>query len=83
MWNNLNDPNHYHRDKAARKEHYEKYVKGWKQVPCTACNGSGYYDYTDRRGRTPKCSACDGTGKEQVSPAEYARRKQFPEVYGI
>ena len=30
--------------KQKRIEHFEKYVKGWKQRPCTACNGSGYYD---------------------------------------
>lgn len=32
---------------------------------CVACNGSGYYDYTDARGRQPKCAACNGTGYER------------------
>ena len=53
--------------KQQRKEHFEKYVKGWKLRPCTACNGSGYYD-TCIRGRIPKCSACNGTGKERYLP---------------
>lgn len=48
--------------KAERKEHFEKYVKGWKLVPCTACNGSGRYDHNG----SPKCSSCNGTGKERV-----------------
>ena len=29
--------------KAERVAHFEKYVKGWKLVKCTACNGSGRY----------------------------------------
>jgi len=53
--------------KQARKEWYEKYVKGWKLRPCTACNGSGYYDHSFH-GRTPKCSSCEGTGKERYKP---------------
>lgn len=35
--------------KAARKAYYEKFVKGWKQRPCVACNGSGRYDLTTHR----------------------------------
>ena len=46
--------------KQKRKEYYEKYIKGWKQRPCTACHGSGYYDHNG----SPKCGACKGTGKE-------------------
>lgn len=45
--------------KAARKEFYEKYVRGWKLVTCTACNGSGRYDHDG----APKCGSCNGTGK--------------------
>lgn len=55
--------------KQRRKEHYEKYVKGWKLRPCIACNGSGYYD-NFIGGRIPKCSACSGTGRESYLPKE-------------
>ena len=51
----------FHKRKAKRKEHFEKYVKGWKLRLCTACNGSGYYDHNG----SPPCSACEGTGKER------------------
>ena len=61
----------YQERKAARREHFEKNVKGWKLVKCTACNGSGYYDNCIR-GRVPKCSSCEGTGKTAVNPKEYA-----------
>lgn len=50
--------------KQARKEYHDKYVKGWKQRPCTACNGSGRYDNNG----SPKCGSCDGTGKEFYKP---------------
>jgi len=53
--------------KAARTEYYFKYIYKKKLVTCTACNGSGYYDNTDRYGRTPRCSSCEGTGKERES----------------
>jgi DnaJ-class molecular chaperone len=56
----------FHERKQARKNYYEKYVKGWKQRPCIACNGSGYYDHNG----SPKCSACEGTGKETYKPNE-------------
>jgi RecJ-like exonuclease len=61
----------YQSRKAARKAHYEKYVKGWKKVPCSACNGSGRYDDTG----SPKCGACRGTGKERISPEQYVKHK--------
>ena len=47
--------------KQIRKEHFEKYVKGWKLRTCYACNGSGVYDSFN----TPKCGSCNGTGKER------------------
>ena len=53
--------------KQKRIEHFEKYVKGWKQRPCGACNGSGYYDHNG----SPKCGACNGTGKEMYKPTDY------------
>jgi len=50
--------------KQKRKQHFEKYVNGWKLRDCTACSGSGYYDnYIG--GRVPKCSSCGGSGKER------------------
>lgn len=54
--------------KAERIAHFEKYVKGWKQKECIACNGSGYYDHT---GSLP-CSGCDGTGKTFEPPKKDA-----------
>lgn len=56
----------FHERKKQRKEHYEKYVKGWKQRPCVACCGSGIYDSFG----SPPCSACNGTGKEKYKPTE-------------
>ncbi len=50
--------------KQRRKDYYEKFVKGWKERPCGACNGSGYYDNNG----SPPCGACDGTGKERYAP---------------
>jgi DnaJ-class molecular chaperone len=54
----------YAERKAARTEHYNKFIKGWKQRPCGACNGTGHYDHNN----SPKCGACNGTGKEQYKP---------------
>lgn len=54
----------FHQRKEERKEYYFRFVYGWKQCVCTACNGSGYYD-NSRNGKTPKCSACDGTGVDK------------------
>jgi hypothetical protein len=58
----------YHERKQARKEYYEKYIKGWKLRPCMACNGSGYYDSHG----SPKCQGCEppGSGKERYKPDE-------------
>ena len=50
--------------KRERKEYYDKYVFGWKERPCTACNGSGHYDHNG----SPPCGSCDGTGKEKYKP---------------
>lgn len=47
--------------KAQRTDYYNRFVKGWKQRPCTSCMGSGRYDHNG----SPKCAACDGTGKEK------------------
>jgi DnaJ-class molecular chaperone len=54
----------YRERKRKRTEWFFKYIFKKKLVTCTACNGSGYYDNTVN-GRTPKCSSCDGTGKER------------------
>ena len=41
--------------------------KNWDQVKrdnrCVACNGSGWYDSTDSKGRPIPCGACEGTGQ--------------------
>lgn len=54
----------FHERKKQRKEYFEKYLKGFKQRKCIACNGSGYYDHNG----SPKCSSCNGTGKETYKP---------------
>jgi hypothetical protein len=63
----------YKSRKAARTAYYKRFVEGWKSIPCFACGGGGLYDNTDRHGRQPKCGACNGTGKERVSPEDYKR----------
>ena len=55
-------------DKEDRKEYYLKHVYGWKQRPCTACNGSGWYDNCDKKGRATPCSSCEGNGREKYKP---------------
>ena len=60
----------YEERKKERTEYYNNYVKGWKERPCTACNGSGYYDNTG----SPKCGACDGTGKEKYKPEKTTKQ---------
>ena len=57
--------------KAQRTDYYKRFVHGWKQRPCTACNGSGHYD----NGGSPRCGACDGTGKELFKPASEAKKE--------
>ena len=52
--------------KLLRSDYYNNYVKGWKHRDCLACNGSGYYDNTN----SPKCSSCNGTGREKYKPKE-------------
>lgn len=54
----------FHERKAERTDYYKRFVHGWKQRPCTACAGSGYYDNDG----SPSCGACDGTGKETYKP---------------
>lgn len=51
----------FHERKKIRTEWYFKYVYKWKEKPCSACSGSGYYDDTG----SPKCGSCDGTGKQK------------------
>lgn len=53
--------NNFQDRKQERKEHYMKYVYGWKLRTCPACSGSGYYDTFG----SPPCGACEGTGKER------------------
>ncbi len=63
----------YEERKAARVAHYKKYEEGWKKIRCGACNGSGRYDHNG----SPPCGCCEGTGKERVSPAQYAEHVRF------
>lgn len=59
--------------KKIRTEYYYSHVYQHKLVNCLACNGSGYYDHDG----SPLCSSCEGTGKERVSPKDYAYRSRF------
>jgi DnaJ-class molecular chaperone len=45
--------------KKQRTEYYNKFIAGKKLKVCSACSGSGYYDDNG----SPKCGACNGTGK--------------------
>jgi DnaJ-class molecular chaperone len=54
--------------KQQRREHFQRFVHGWKLRPCMACNGSGRYDHNG----SPPCGGCDGTGKERYKPAQAA-----------
>lgn len=51
----------YQRRKAERKKAFDL-RHGVKLEVCSACSGSGRYDYA-RNGRTPKCGSCNGSGK--------------------
>jgi DnaJ-class molecular chaperone len=59
----------FHERKAHRKAYNEKYVYGWKERPCGACNGSGHYDHNG----SPPCGSCEGTGKEKFKPEREVR----------
>ena len=52
----------YQERKAERTAAYKNKQKSLV-MDCSACSGSGRYD---ARG-SPKCGACEGTGKEEVS----------------
>jgi DnaJ-class molecular chaperone len=56
----------FHERKEERRDYFMKYVYGWKQRPCSACNGSGRYDSDG----SPACGGCDGTGKEKYKPEQ-------------
>jgi len=57
----MNNLMNFHERKAIRTEHFYRFVYGWIQAPCAACNGSGYYDHNG----SPPCGGCDGTGKQK------------------
>lgn len=61
----------FHERKKQRTEYYEKFVKGWKQRKCCACNGSGRYDHNG----SPSCGGCGGTGKELYKEVSLCRAK--------
>ncbi|EKN6179356.1 hypothetical protein DVQ53_00195 [Yersinia enterocolitica] len=54
----------FHERKKERTDYYQRFVHGWKLRACSACNGSGHYDHNG----SPRCGACDGTGKERFQP---------------
>lgn len=56
----------YQDRKKARVEQYNRNILGWTTRPCTACSGSGRYDHNG----SPKCGACNGTGKEKYKPTK-------------
>lgn len=62
--------------KQERIEHYQKHVYGWKERPCTACNGTRYYDNNG----SLACGACNGTGKEKYpGPKAYNKSLELTE----
>lgn len=56
-------------EKALRAEYWYRFVYGHQQRNCTACSGSGYYDNNG----SPKCSSCDGTGKEKFKGPKWEK----------
>lgn len=54
----------YQERKKARTDHYNRFIHGWKERNCFACNGTGHYDHNG----SPPCGACEGTGKEKYKP---------------
>lgn len=54
----------FHERKAQRKEHFDRFVFGWRLRQCNSCAGSGRYDSHG----SPACSGCDGTGKVRHKP---------------
>ena len=60
-----NDPGAYEDTylgrKAWRTDYFWKYTFGWKERPCSACNGSGYYDHNG----SPPCGSCNGSQREK------------------
>lgn len=48
--------------KKIRKDYFYKFVYGWIERKCIACNGSGYYDNNG----SPRCGGCEGTKKERI-----------------
>ena len=61
-----NSNSDYYRRKEQRRRYYNDFMKGWKERPCGACAGSGYYDDNG----SPKCESCNGTGKEKYKPTK-------------
>lgn len=58
----------FREDKKSRTDYYFKYIYKWKQTKCGACNGSGWYDRSDKYGNAIPCECCEGTGKETYDP---------------
>jgi hypothetical protein len=58
--------------KQWRINRYWLYEHGWKERPCTACNGSDYYDHDG----SPKCGGCGGTGKEKYAGPKSSNPEQ-------
>ena len=47
------------------RQQQEKFAQAYVDQPCYACDGSGFYDWSDAKtGRSPVCGGCDGTGLE-------------------
>lgn len=71
----------FHERKDSRREHYYRFVYGWKERACTACNGSGHYDHNG----SPPCGGCEGTGREKyrgpkaMTPEEWESIKRGEE----
>lgn len=60
--------NYYEIAKEERRQAY-KANHGRKRVTCSACSGSGRYDHNG----SPKCGACNGTGKTLTEPTEVTK----------
>lgn len=47
----------FYKRKAARRLHYENYIKGWRLRDCHTCDGN-----------TADCPTCSGSGQEWAKP---------------
>jgi hypothetical protein len=68
--------------KAIRTANYYENVHGVsiKEIQCTCCAGSGYYDNCRSNGDSIPCGECEGTGKE-IDYSKTPKHKNYDNIY--